>query len=176
MTDTFRDLFTATQSSLREAPEQALATFEVSSRQTAGLHSEVSVRQFTLDVDEPPELGGSDRAPNPVEYVLAALATCQEITYRLYADALGIPLEGVSVKISGTLDLRGFFAADDSVRPGYRDIAATVTLDSPAEAAELRRLKAAVDRHCPVLDVLRHVTPVSIGLEIAGQGAISDAA
>ena len=176
MTDTFRDLFTATQISLREAPEQALATFEVSSCQTAGLHSEVSVRQFTLDVDEPPELGGTDRAPNPVEYVLAALATCQEITYRLYADAIGIPLDGVSVKLTGTLDLRGFFAADDSVRPGYRDIAATVTLDSPAEAAELRRLKAAVDRYCPVLDVLRHVTPVSIGLEIAGQGAISDAA
>jgi hypothetical protein len=30
--------------------------------------------------------------------VLAALATCQEITYRAYATALGIPLDGVSVK------------------------------------------------------------------------------
>ena len=34
--------------------------------------------------------------PNPVEIVLAALGTCQEITYRAYATALGIPLERVS--------------------------------------------------------------------------------
>jgi uncharacterized OsmC-like protein len=176
MTETYRDIFTTTQNELREAPEQALATFEVTSRQVEGLHSEVSVRQFRLGVDEPPELGGSDRAPNPVEYVLAALGACQEITYRLYADALGIPLDGVSVKLSGAIDLRGFFAADDGVRPGFRDIAATVTLDSPATAGELRRLKAAVDGHCPVLDVLRHVTPVSVGLEIAEPEPVTDAA
>lgn len=29
------------------------------------------------------------------------LATCQEITYRLHADALGIPLDDVSVKLEG---------------------------------------------------------------------------
>jgi uncharacterized OsmC-like protein len=33
--------------------------------------------------------------------VLAALAACQEVTYRLYADALGIPLRHVSVKAEG---------------------------------------------------------------------------
>ncbi|MFG3757391.1 OsmC family protein, partial [Klebsiella pneumoniae] len=86
------------------------------------------------------------------EYVLAALGSCQEITYRLYADALGIPLSGVSVRLTGTIDLRGFFNVDDSVRPGYQGIRAEVTLDSPASDADLARLKEIVDRHCPVLD------------------------
>jgi OsmC-like protein len=52
-------------------------------------------------------LGGTDAGPNPVELVLAALATCQEITYRAYATALGIPLESVSVRLEGLLDLIG---------------------------------------------------------------------
>jgi len=73
---------------------------------------------------------------------------------------LDIPLNGVSVKLTGRLDLRGFFAVDEGVRPGLRDIHATVTIDSPAGADDIERLKATVDRHCPVLDILRNVTPV----------------
>ena len=52
-----------------------------------------------------PRSAASDRGPNPVELMLAALGACQEITYRLYADTLGIPLDRVSVSVSGRLDL-----------------------------------------------------------------------
>ncbi len=166
MTESYKTVFDSTQEALRAQPEQALATFTAASRQTEGLRSEVRTRQFSLTVDEPETLGGTDTGPNPVELVLAALASCQEITYRLYADSLGIPLDSVSVKVSGDLDLRGFFAVDETVRPGFQAIRAEVTLDSPASEAELERLKATVDRFCPVLDILGRSTPVS--LDIAG--------
>jgi len=156
----FKDIFTTTQNALRDEPAQATAIFEAHTRQLAGLISEAAIRDFRLKVDEPPALGGTDKGPNPVELVLAALGACQEITYRLYADTLGLPLDGVSVKLAGRLDLRGFFAVDEGVRPGFRDIQATVTIDSPANADDIERLKATVDRHCPVLDILRNVTPV----------------
>jgi uncharacterized OsmC-like protein len=38
--------------------------------------------------------------PKPSEVVLAALAACQEMTWRLYADALGIPLSSIAVEHS----------------------------------------------------------------------------
>ena len=114
-------------------------------RQVEGLRSETKIRQFSVTVDEPPTLGGTDTGPNPVELVLAALATCQEITYRAYATALGIPLESVSVKLEGTLDLRGFFAVKDGVRAGFSDIRGVVNLKSSAPAAELAKLKEVVD-------------------------------
>jgi len=111
-----KDIIVATQADLRTNPAHALATFSADSRQVEGLRSETKIRQFSLTVDEPPSLGGTDTGPNPVELVLAALATCQEITYRAYATALGIPLDSVSVKLEGSLDLRGFFAVKDDVR------------------------------------------------------------
>jgi uncharacterized OsmC-like protein len=134
-----------------------------------GLHRRVQIRDFAVEVDEPPALGGSDKAPNPVEYALAALATCQEITYRLHAAELGINLRDVSVKLEGTIDLRGFFRAAEDVRPGFTAIRGTVTFDSDATPEELDRLKAIVDAHCPVLDLFRNPTPVT--LEVAREGA-----
>lgn len=160
-----KDIIVATQADLRANPDHAHVTFSVDSRQVEGLRSETKIRQFTVTVDEPPSLGGTDAGPNPVEFVLAALATCQEITYRAYATALGIPLEGVSVKLEGSLDLRGFFAVKDDVRAGYNQVRGTVHLKSPAPAADLAKLKDVVDAHCPVLDILRAPVPVELKLE-----------
>lgn len=160
----FKPIFDATQSALKGDPAAASATFEAASRQLDGLRSEAQARQFNLIIDEPAVLGGTDQGPNPAELVLAALAACQEITYRLYADALGIPLNGVSVKVAGDLDLRGFFAVDDQVRPGFGEIRADVTLDTPASPEAIEQLRAIVNQHCPVLDILRNATPVSTTL------------
>ena len=159
-----KDIFITTQNNLRDNPREAAAVFGASTRQLAGLSSEAAIRDFRFSVDEPPALGGADSGPNPVELVLAALGACQEITYRLYAETLGIPLNHVSVKVEGRLDLRGFFAVEDGVRPGFRDIRATVEIDSPADAEDIERLKEVVDRHCPVLDILRNVTPTKVDL------------
>jgi len=100
-----------------------------------------------VTVGEPPNLGGTDTGPNPVEFVLAALAACQEITYRAYATALDIPLESVSVKLEGSLDLRGFFAVKDGVRAGFNEVRGIVNLKSSAPAANLTKLKDVVDAH-----------------------------
>jgi putative redox protein len=153
-------VFDQVAETINHNPGKALAHFEVQSRQIRGLHSEVETRDFILTVDEPKSLGGQDLGPNPVELILAAIASCQEITYRLYADRLGIPLKGVSVSVKGDIDLRGLFALDPGVRPGLRGLDIQVDLNSPASQAELDRLKRTVDTHCPVLDIIRNATPV----------------
>lgn len=153
-------VFDQVAETINHNPGKALAHFEVQSRQIRGLHSEVETRDFIFTVDEPKSLGGQDLGPNPVELILAAIASCQEITYRLYADRLGIPLKGVSVSVKGDIDLRGLFALDPGVRPGLRGLDIQVDLNSPASQAELDRLKRTVDTHCPVLDIIRNATPV----------------
>ncbi|MDR3468980.1 MAG: OsmC family protein [Xanthobacteraceae bacterium] len=174
MTFKFKDVFSGTQAALGAEPAQAQAAFHAQSRLGDGLNSTVAIRQFSIGVDEPAGLGGKDTAPNPVEYVLAALGSCQEITYRLYADALGIPLNGVSVRLTGAIDLRGFFNVEQSVRPGYQKIEAEVVLDSPASEKDLARLKEIVDRHCPVLDILRNPTPVHLSLHSGARTAAAE--
>jgi putative redox protein len=169
-----REIIQETQAALRSDPKAAAAVFSADSRQVEGVRSEARIRQFTVTIDEPPSLGGTDAGPNPVELVLAALAACQEITYRAYATALGVPLDTVSVSLQGDLDLRGFFAVGNDVRPGFAGVRGTVTLKSSAPAAELDKLKAIVDAHCPVLDMLKNPVPVELALNVAPVAAAAE--
>ena len=122
----------------------------------------MKLREHTLTVDEPKGIGGSDRGPTPVELVLAALGTCQEITYRAFATAMGIALEGVSAKVEGDIDFRGFFAIDPTVRPGFNALRVNITLRTKASESDIARLVEAVNRHCPVLDMLSTPVPTSL--------------
>lgn len=164
-TSNYAEVVENTRTGLAAAPTGGTtAKYRVESRQEAGLRSVVHIRDFEVPVDEPVTIAGTDTAPSPVELALAALASCQEITYRLHADYLGIPLDGVAVSLEGDLDLRGFFGVGEGIRPGFTAIRGTVTLTSPAHPAELERLKAHVDRHCPVLDLLSNETPLTLDL------------
>ena len=165
MSESLRTAITDTQDHLRLTPAAGQAQFHSQSELRHGFRSDVTLRQHHLIVDEPPQLGGGDAGPNPVELILAALGACQEITYKAYATALGIDLKRVSVELTGEIDLRGFFGVDPNVRAGYQAIRGRVRIESSATPAELTRLKQLVDSHCPVLDMLS--TPVPVTLELA---------
>lgn len=160
----FKKTWDDARQKLADDPTRRQVRTVAESRLVDGFRSEVSVRDFKVTIDQPFGFGGTNKGPKPSEYVLAALAACQEVTYRLYADALGIPLRGVSVKAEGFQDLHGFLGIDPASRPGFQRVDITVTLDSPAPAEDLKRLKATVDQHCPVLDDLRTPIPVSLTL------------
>lgn len=164
MSESLANTIAAVQEKLRLTPDSARASFRSSSRLQSGFRSEVSIRQHALVVDEPTALGGSDSGPNPIEMLLAALGACQEITYRAYATAMHIPLDSVSVRLTGDIDLRGFFGVNDAIRAGFQQIHGEVHITSSASATELARLKAAVDSHCPVLDMLSTPVPVTLAL------------
>ena len=157
-----RKNFEDVQSAYREDGERAKVRYQSVSALVSGLRCETQTRKFKLTIDEKETLGGTDMGPNPVELILTALGACQEITYRLYADLLGIPLDGITVEVSGDIDLCGFYAVDDETRPGYTNITADVVADSPASDDDIQRLKAAVEQHCPVLDIIGNATPVTV--------------
>jgi putative redox protein len=125
--------------------------------------TEVDIRTgtHTFKVDEPAALGGADAAANPVQYALASLGSCQAITYRFWAEQLGIPFDSLTVRLEGDLDIRGFFGFDDTVRPGFTAIRIDVRVSGPESAERYAELAAAVDAHCPVLDLFTNSVPVT---------------
>ena len=154
---------------LRGASEgQTTATFHAATRLLGGVTTAARIRQFDLTIDEPVQLGGSDSGPNPVEVVLAALGTCQEIVYAVYAATLGIPIGELAIDVEGDLDPRGFFGVAD-VAPGFSAVRYNVRIQSSAPPERIRTLVETVNQHCPVLDILQRPLPVDGIVELNGQ-------
>jgi len=145
-------------------PDKCAVTVKADSHLVDGFMSRVKARDFDIVVDQNKGMGGTDQGPRPSEYVLAALAACHEVTYRLYADALGIPLDEVSVSVTGHSDARGFLGLDDSVRAGFSHVTGEIKVQTSASDEQLEQLRQAVNQHCPVLDDLRN--PVSVELDL----------
>lgn len=143
----------------RREPHRARVTARASTSLADGMRCTTTVRGHEVVADEPRSLGGSDTAQSPVELLLTSLATCQAVTYRLWAAELGVALDRVDVVVEGDMDLRGFVGLAD-VPAGYGALRIRVTLDGPAPERH-EELTAAVDRHCPVLDVLLRPVPVT---------------
>jgi len=134
-----------------------------------GTATQVTVRAGAHEwtVDEPPALGGQDTGANPVEHLLAALGSCQVITYQVWAAKLGIALDEVEVDLRGELDIRGFFGLSEQVRPGFQSVSVDVLLRGPEPAERYEELSDAVERHCPVLDNITTEAPVESTLRVA---------
>ncbi len=152
------ELIEQTRTALAANPGAGAATFRTTSRLVGVTEVANTARGHTFTADEPPSLGGSDAAANPVEYVLGALGSCQAITFRVWSEALGIPFDEVEVRVEGDLDVRGFFGVDDTVPAGCGEIRVRARLRGSASPERYAELHAAVEEHCPVQDMLTGVT------------------
>src|SRR6476620_7738155 len=101
-------------------------------------------RQFSIDIDEPFELGGTDRFANPQEHLLAALNACMTVGYVAQCAVRGITLERLEIETDGEIDLRGFLGLDPSVPPGYESLRYIVRIKGNGTQAQFAEIHAAV--------------------------------
>ena len=173
MSDNLKETINNLQEDLTANPENAVVQYESASILKEGLQSNVQLRNHKLIVDEPKSFGGKDEGPSPVELILAALATCQEITYKAFATALGTNLESVSVNLNGTLDLQGFLGLNKNTRPGFQNIKGNVDIRSSSSQAEIDKLINIVNQHCPVLDILTKGVPIKLSQKLSLSPSVS---
>jgi uncharacterized OsmC-like protein len=117
-----------------------------------GLCVTASIRNHELKMDAPPNEGGTDAGPSPVELLTAALGGCMAIHVARYCQAAKLPHEGF------TVDLH-FELAPDPVRIG----SVTVDITMPPGIPDSR--KEAVKRaaqHCIVKNTLKESTSIDV--------------
>ena len=135
-----------------------LMTFKANSEWSGeGVYADVTSRHFKIAADEPPALGGTDKAMNPVELLLGALASCLTIVAVFYANKLGYDVEDVSVDTEGDLDPAGFTGQDESVRPGFQQVRARLNIVSSEPRERIEELAKIAFSHCPVSNTLSGV-------------------
>ena len=109
-----------------------------------GIGGERVPRRFSIDIDEPYEIGGSNRFANPQEHLLAALNACTMVGYVAQCAVRGITLESLEIETDGEIDLRGFLGIDPAVPPGYENLNYIVRIKGSGTKAEFAEIHAAV--------------------------------
>ncbi|MHB1135054.1 MAG: OsmC family protein [Chloroflexota bacterium] len=131
----------------------------------AGQEDASRARAFALEGDEPPVLLGENQAPNAVETVLHALASCLAVGFIYNASAMGIRVESLSFQLEGDLDLHAFLGISDRTRPGYEGIRLSYRVKADAPREKIVELCNYVQKTSPVLDIIRNPVPVKVTLE-----------
>ena len=125
-----------------------------------GMQVEASSRSFTILIDEPPELGGTDKAMTPLEAVLCALGSCQTIVAFAFAQSQGIDLKGLNIELEGDIDPDGFMGKDPNVRNGFSEVRFKMNFESGASKEDVEKFADFVKSRCPVGDIVENKVPL----------------
>lgn len=156
------------------------------SAQATPLHAHVSaegrsgirrlrIREHQVISDSPYDFAGFNLGPSSPELQLGVLGTCVTHIFEIQAALLQVPLDSIEVDVHGTIDPRGGHPGHESTPIWPHNIHYEVQVASSASDAQLNELFAAVEKNCPILNLLRNPQQV-IGTLVRTQLATQAAA
>jgi uncharacterized OsmC-like protein len=110
---------------------------------------------WTLKVDEPVEDGGSNTGPNPMQYFIASLASCQNEQSQVVAEELSLNITQVDIKAEIDLDLSGFMGVSDNSNGSFKNVRLNAVVSGELTDEQVNVLGQKVDDRCPILALLR---------------------
>jgi uncharacterized OsmC-like protein len=125
----------------------------------------VTLRGHHLVVDSPLALGGPNEEVNPVDLLVAALATCALFISDYVARERNIPLKQVRIAVASDLDPRGMCGFPVDPRLQALRLQATYSGISEGEAEELIQ---AVQSRCPIFTTLAQAVEIEVSFALNG--------
>ena len=170
------DVLMETVGAIQKDPELGIARFRASNTWMDGNHNRSRVtgffgarqeiahaQEFTMDADEPAILAGQDKAANPVEHLLHALASCLTTSMVAHAAVRGIAIDELESELEGDIDLNGFLGLNANVPKGYTEI--RVNFRVKADPADVDRIKALAE-FSPVFNTITNGANVEVGVKL----------
>jgi uncharacterized OsmC-like protein len=181
-TQPLRERQGALKTQYREQPETALITSAVTSVTEEG----GDPRRVRIAVDGPsgvvlgiaahPAVGGFEELPCSGDILLASLAACQEITLRLVATALGLPIHKLDVRVEGDWDARGTLGVSKESPVGFTDLRVLIDLETDGAPDRIERLLAATQRFCVVGATLENPPEVAVTANVTNRAEVASPA
>jgi uncharacterized OsmC-like protein len=142
----------------RQDPASSRITLTAHGKQTdAPISCSIDLGRAIYDAQAHKGVGGAGTGACSGDLLLGALAACAQITCQMVAAAMGIPTEGIDVRVEGDLDLQGTLGLSKDVPVGFLDIRVIFDVRAPqATAEQLTALQAKTEQYCVVMQTLLH--------------------
>lgn len=140
--------------------------FKGTAESIEGLKVKCNSRDFEFILDEPKELGGTNKGMNPVEALLCSLGACKCIVAKCFAKAKKVNLKSIRVEVEGDLDPDGFMGKNPDVKIGLQNIRSNYFIESDSPKEDIEKFVEFIDKTCPVADSLENSPNLSSKINI----------
>lgn len=163
---------------VKQDPSHAATKWQVATHWRGGTRSDTKVsectlggekvaKDFTIRIDEPLQLGGTNQYANPQEYLMASLNACMIVGYSALCALEGIQLTSLRIETEGEIDLRGFLGLSTEVKPGYDELRYTVHIKGNGSPEQFEKIHRAVMATSPNYFNLRNAIPLKSRLMVS---------
>lgn len=119
--------------------------------------------KFTMIIDEPKQMGGTDEGPSPVQVLLMSLAGCLNVTGHEVAKQRGLVLRGMKIQIDGVMNPCTFLGCSFEERAGFQKITVEIKPDfEDAEQHQIDEWLKETESRCPVTDNIKADTSIVV--------------
>jgi uncharacterized OsmC-like protein len=136
----------------------------------------IRIRDFQVISDSGPDFAGYDLGPSSPELQLGVLGSCVTHITLIQAADLGVLLESLSVDVTGEIDPRAGKPGFETIPVYPQNIGYTLNIVSPAPPETIRALHEAIERTCPILNLLRHPQDIRSTINHTSTDAVSGVA
>jgi len=126
----------------------------------------IRIRDFQIISDSGPDFAGYNLGPGSPELQLGVLGSCLTHIFLIQAADRQVPLDSLEVEVSGQLDPRAGQPGYEHIPVYPHNISYTVHVTSPASEDEIAALHEAVERACPILNLLVNPQQINGRLEL----------
>ena len=117
-----------------------------------GMRTEAQASGHNMIIDQPQAGGGQNAGPNPMEYLLLALAGCLGTIAAIIANQERIQLDGFNVSIEGDYDPAFLLGKTQEGRAGFTEVRVKVEIEADMTDEEKQAFFHRVDARCPISD------------------------
>lgn len=143
-----------------EAPVEGVAKYGIALNWVSGTRMEVKtlpmqlgenklVRDFSFEIDEPAQIGGINKSPNPQEYLLGGIASCIAVTFMTGATVNSIAIDSLQVVMKGELNLATFLGVEENNNAGFQELEMEITVKGSGSNEDYNMLLDRVKKHSP---------------------------
>lgn len=135
---------------------QHIETFKAKA-EGRGWPTKVSITdtEWTLQMDEPTEDGGSNSGANPMQYFIASVAGCQNEQAQVVAEELSLTISAIDINLEIDLDLAGFMGSTEHSDGAYKELRLQAVVHGNVTKEQVQELGVRVDKRCPILALIR---------------------
>ena len=143
--------------------ELFIEKYIVQSEQVENLYVKAKINDFEIFNDEPKEYG-SNKAPRPMETLLASIANCLEISALLYFTFAKLDIKSIKVQVEATIDKRSVLTDKNRPMPGFYSFNITWYIETEENLKKIERVIERVENNCHALGTISrsHTFPKKI--------------